>query len=699
MAYTHDDGFRISIDNLSIRKLDGSDDIELYGKKTQRIGDALVALTIKESILESSIIGSMIIKEPSHMIDDFKLTGQDEILHIEMNNPTIPDSNITLELCITEAHEANDISTMENVYGKDLTRNYYKINFCSCESYYFDLDVLGQENNAEFMNTDRFLKIATCDLTEPGQCKENEEVGLVNTLATKYFNGGKWHIENPMDIEGTHNSIWLKTNPNLYPWGKESNPMTLMQLMSNLTENSLAKDMKHANFLFWNDFDGWHFKSIAQIIKENRNDILKSSQIWYDLTKKYVYQKSKFITGKKEYTKDKGDPIIVELSKSSDTNHFGLWNNGAYSSYYEYIKPRHTDPYFKYTDSQKSHETKFISYSYQDVWQNPEKCDWETIETYKLIPDKIKTNIDEDAPNKSREFKKNEIYGYFSSPYNNDDSNKYDYLSSRIDNGKLGKQNNVMWQTMLDQTNLSISKLENIYKNVIGPTTSRIDWYLRLKNLKEKWNVYRHSICCDAQDAKTQFFAVIDDAILVSDDGGEANRGGIYEYTWREVELWPQDAVNGFETDEGGEPEILTDEEAPITVVVVPNGLKGTAMETDGAWNLNELMNTKENDDVYVGPGVNVADDDFNDYPEAYQMMPVGGYFKVGYDPCADDHENKIHFHKHIVQMHKIPSHMLEFIVSSDTEDNEEGDEGTKPEEIYFFDVPNAHDGLCDCIE
>jgi len=709
MVYTHDSAFRISIKKLALRKLDGGKEIEFYGPDTSAIGDALISLTITESILDSSITGSMVVKEPSHLIDKFVLTGQDEIFHIEMETPGIPNSKKKLELCVTEGHRVDDVADIATVIEARIERGYYKISFCSCESLYYNVDVLGQEQNAEFMNKDRFLKISIDsekktddeEAATPSDEEVDEEVktGLVNTLAPKYFNGGKWKIANPMDIEGTHNSVWLKANQNLYPWGKDSNNPNLMQLMETLAENSIDTNQIHANFLFWNDFDGWHFKSIAKMIKENKNEILKSSEISYDLSKEYVYAPLKFVVGKKDWVDKKGDPKIMFFAGNLEQDHMGLWNSGSYSSYYDLIKPNYGDPYFNYLDSSSSIKSKLIEYSYQDFWTEPDNCKWETIETYKILPSKIKTSIDKESPNKSREIKKNEIYGYFGNIFNNSNSIKYDFISSRINDGKFGKRNSVMWQTMLDQTNLKISKLENIYKNIIGPTKENYEEFLRLKNLKEKWNVYRHSICCDAQDVKSQFFAVIDDAILVSDDGGEANSGGIYEYTWREVELWPSDAVNGFETDDGEEPEILTDGEAPITVVVVPNGLKGTAMETNGAWNLNELMNTKENNDVYVGPGVNVADDDFNDYPEAYQMMPVGGYFKVGYNPCADDHENKIHFHKHIVQMHKIPSYMLEFIVSSDTEDNEEGDEGTKPEEIYFFDVPNAHDGLCDCIE
>jgi hypothetical protein len=111
-------------------------------------------------------------------------------------------------------------------------------------------------------------------------------------------------------------------------------------------------------------------------------------------------------------------------------------------------------------------------------------------------------------------------------------------------------------------------------------------------------------------------------------------------------------------------------------------------------------MNTQEGDDVFVGPGINVADDDYNDYPEAYQMMPVGGYFKVGEDPCTIEDGADVYYHKHIVQMYSIPYYMLEKIIPNDNDNPPENQNWlhTQPESIYFFDVLNAHDGLCDCL-
>ena len=153
-------------------------------------------------------------------------------------------------------------------------------------------------------------------------------------------------------------------------------------------------------------------------------------------------------------------------------------------------------------------------------------------------------------------------------------------------------------------------------------------------------------------------------------------------------------------------------------------GMKGTIREEDDtewsnpAYNLNELMNTVEGDNVYVGPGVNASDDEHNDYPEAYQMMPVGGYFPIVdgmlVDPCEldEDGDGPLIHRGQIVQMYRIPNYILgaldedgEVIRGAIVPEEEDmysleggGKDPTIPKDIYFFDVPNAHDGLCGCL-
>ena len=727
MPMTHALGYETALQKVVIKKIKGGEELCLVGCGTNWVEE----ITIEESLRSTSVVGNMVVKEAGDFMDKFVVTGHDETVYIEIENFTIPGSDHKLEFCINDIHKLGDAATSD---GRGTSKKIkWKVHFVSCEPMY--LDIPDWQEKAGYVDEDRFLKIAkgrsqtgsgsSCTSCSFSRLEDRPEEGeedlkdLVGELADKYFNPGATDYskaQNEMEIEGTHNGIWLKSHPNLYPWGKSTNTMSLMQTMTNLAENAITYDMKHSNFFFWADWDGYHFKSVNQMIEDT--NIPKSSEGAPDLTTPHVYQRSDGVTQLK-YLTGKGDPKILYQMESQGYDHIGHWQDGAYSSYYEHTEPNYSDPYVDYLDASSQYPSKIVDYDYHRDWE-----EWNTIEEYKIISDEIDTSLDKENPQKNRLYRHdNDIYGYFS-PYLNDPNPKpYDFIASRLEQGNRGKRNSIYWQAQGDFCNYSLADLEKVHKKIIKPSEENYKEFLRIKNLKEKWNVYRHSICCDKQDIKKQFLAVIDDAALISDDGGTPNRGGIYEYSWREVEIWPTGAINGYCTEGDEEPEILSSDDAPLSVVVVPCGLQGKhfmdtgdngeepsipSQWTNGAYNINELLNTKIGDDVYVGPGVNVADDDFNDYPEAYQMMPVGGYFKVGDDPCANDHEETIHFHKHVVQMYRLPAYMLECIgpdgsesdeSSSDDNGGEGEPENLGPEEIFFFDVPNAHDGLCGCIE
>ena len=702
---THNRGYSIDVSKVTIKKMSTGGEIDIVGGDAGGMGSLLLTLTMTEDILKSAITGNMVIKNPGRMIEEFNITGQDEVIHIEMNTPHLEDSEHVLEFCIVSVNEFGDSANTISKRGGPIKDSKSQLHFMSCEPMYLDIaDWKG--GDGEILNQDMFVKISDGAKSGiAGAIEEvlewaglNEEDGLVDTIAPKYFNGkpGQWMCgkqSEGMDIEGTKNTIWLKTNPQLYPWGKETNSMTLMQLMNNLAENAIDENETWCNYVFYHDFDKWHFKSIKKMVEENKNNIPKANEAGnIETTRKYVYALSDGASLKEET--DTGDPKVLKSVSVTSANHLQIWKQGAYSTYYHHVQPDYSDPYHYYMDTATIHKNKFIDYDFHREWDDKS---WKlfSIENYKYLPDAVPTKIDAEKPNKNLRFRNiPEVYGYLGDAYNsNNPHNKSDFLSSRAGDGSLGKRNDVMWQAMSDQTDLKLEKIKIIQQDVIGPTRGNYIEYLFKKNLKEKWNIYRHTICCDKIDDKRQFLAIIDNATLVQDNG----KGGIYEYEWREVEMWP---ANDSEESEGGE--IVSSPDSPITIVVVPEdkgGLQspGELRSLPKAYNLNELMNTQEGDDVFVGPGINASEKEgsypeANDYPEGHKMMPVGGYWKLGDDPCEDSP----HFHKHIVEMNVISDDMLETITPIGEEEEEE--QGWDViDKIYFFDVQNAHDGLCSC--
>ena len=681
----------IRVNKIKINKPNGGSlDIVPAPVENGVMQELFVNLSLNESILQTGITGILKIKETGTVGDYFNLIGNEKV-EIEIESPDIDDAYHELTLCVNNVRFTGD-ETIDALSGNSARAGSgWELELISCESYFLD----SGNFNLDYMDGDYIGRIS--DFVE-----EN--------VASKYLNPNSVpeysFAQNDMEIETTSNSIWLKKNHNMYPWGKDVHPPNLLSLMNNLCENSVTDDGVGVNYLFWQDFDGWHFKSVRKMIQDSDTSwgfgLFGSSPRTYIVTDKDIPES--------EWTE--GDPRVQSFRVVSEYDHMSCLQNGAYSSYYELIKPNYDDPYFDYLDFTTRHmksggkwgEREIVTYDYhRDIEEWGDEDDGGRVEIYKLIPDTFQTAIDVSdpdniTPKSSRLYDESNLYGYFASPYNYYGEMDHDFFGSLYTKGKYGKTNDILWQTMFDQTDLKGIEgeinIQTIQKNIKEPLYRTYAEYVRLKNLKETFNVYRKSVCCDAEALeKYTFFAVIEDAVKVQDNG----RSGIYEYSFREVEMWHKDSI----LENPGE--VITPEDSPITVVAIEGGMEGIASlegeRKNPAFNVNELMNIDQEDDVFAGPGVNLADDDFNDYPEAFQMMPVGGYFKIGDDPCEEQEEGEtgVYFHKHIVQMYRIPNHVLETIIPVEQEADEEPDPEI-PTEIYLFDVPNAHDGLCGCL-
>ena len=689
------------IHSINITKWDTGTSVQLFPnplpEDEQEGEDIFGSFTMTSSIFTPGLVGRLKFKDPGLFGESFSLSGT-EFVDFDISNPRIPNSRKQVRLCVEDIRHIGDIA--EEVLG-GVTRKAgtgWELVLMSCEAYML------KWNDSEYHENGFLGKIASTEPWDP-----SGEPGLVNQLATKHFNpGAKIYstASEPMDVENTSNTIWLKQNHNMYPWGKDIPPPNLIQMVNNLSEHAVSEDQSAVNYTFYQDLDKWNFKSIKKMIKDSYekkiivdefpgdqgervyvvSDDGIEENIWFDLT-------------------GGGDPRILSVVSVNEWNHIASWNGGVYSAYYELIRPNYEDPYFDYLDFTTNHtvnpkwwegldfldlfgsDTEFgdreiVAYDYfEDI--DVGYSEGNSVEEYRLVPEAMKeytkiegTRSSEISP-RTRRYSPGPIYGYFGSAFNNPNEHENDFLGSMYTDGRTGTPNDVMWQTMNDSTALEASTLWTIQNNIKNPNKEAIKNYIEMVNLKEKWNVYRHSICCNKKTEKNTFFAVIEDAKLVQDN----DRGGIYQYGFREVELWPMDDVD--ETKTSGE--ILTPPDAPVKVVTVPCGHEGEAEGVGAAFNINELFNSQEGDNIFVGPGVNVADEDFNDYPEAFQMMPVGGYFKIEDNPCEQGGDD-VYYHRHVVQMYKISPTYLESIGTFD-----------EREEIFLFDVPNSHDGFCDC--
>ena len=785
---------QINIIKLVIKKRFNDEKLQIVPAPSGKVAtqELFINMSIDESIFKEGVSGILHIREPGTLGDDFNMIG-DEYIEIEMESPGIGDAYKNVTFCVTDVTFVGDEAD-ETLSGPGARANAsWKIQFGSCETYFlshlnygggdlslFKSDFEGHDENLSGSESGKIFlgKIASEEsgrnndknaLESAGDfikniftSDEGDELpkrGFVNVLAEKYFDPGATPYSksnNKMQIEETHNAIIVYENKPLYPWHKVGVSPNIIQLMNYIAENSVTTDLKGVNYVFYADMDGWHFKSIRNIIQNSETSFFGFE---LDAPRKY------FITDI-DVPEDKwinGHPRIKMFRVSREYDHVRMFHVGAYASSYRYIRPRIGNPYSRFMH-RNGVSSSSVHYNYLNTdWGGMDEGG--RIEEYPLISKErweeylshsVKTITDDSG-----------MYGYFGNHYNAMDTS-YPPVQ-----GALGWKE-LRWQAMFDQTDLNFSTLYKIRKTMpymyddVLPTTSQLlggtkYQYTAKANLKKKWDIYKHVVCCvdeteERDMEKYAFYAVLESATpiyqmpaskldedfkneSVDDPDYQKFRSNMYVYQFREVEFWDDIDKDSLRRDSGegstGEYEVLyyndkhtypdhediefSDTQPRFYVVLSNNNEHGVAGQ---AYNINEFTNMgvdfgsdeNEHPDFFVGPGVNVSgsasteDEDLtdtNDYPEGNRMLPVGSYIKSGDDPC----DGEFYYHKHIVKMYAIPEWTLTsgaWMVNKGAAGGEGGEGGgkkscskkqlSKEKKIYVFDVQNAHDGLCSCL-
>lgn len=714
----------ITISHLAIIKRSGESRLTVLPspEKDGVSEDIFINMTISEGIYNNGVSGVLKVREPGILLDKFNIIG-DEFVVIEMFNPDIEGASKSLKFCVTDVTFSGDEASEALMGPAARADAHWTIEFGSCETLFLGgtdhSDIFGnihtkdeigrlsdgelQDNNASILKDDMgeyfigpiaseekeridlnafqeagetiddFLEFFE-DIFDGEEEDEFPKTGLINHIAKKYFDPGvtPFSVSNEMmKIEPTHNTIFLYKNKALYPWKKPGQNPNIIQLMNYIAENSVTKDLKGVNYVFYADLDGWHFKSIRNIIQKGETDFFG---IVLDSPRKYFitdvdFPVSQWISG---------HPRIQSFRVTKEYNHLKLFNSGAYSSDTEIHKPNvysrlgHS-PFLDGSDKDSGASgpppTQSVEYHYlDDNWGGMD--DGGQVEEYKLISENWRTHLSENR----KGIYDDGIWGYFGNWYNNPRPNLSYPATLPSESFK--------WQSMYDQTNLKGSELYKI-KSVIpkkykesGVTVDSLEGgiipgYKEKRDLKRKWDVYKHVVCCAPVDdvpkeediEKYAFYAVIESATPIygllntgeeeenNGEGATASMGpqmgesstenvkdqqfrsNMYQYTFREVELSSyvneellKETTNGegsqgasgdieilYYNDEDTYPEhadiTITDNNPNLYVTIVPDGVTG------GAYNLNELLNMgvlfdDDPSDVYnffVGPGVNVA--------------------------------------------------------------------------------------------
>lgn len=297
----------------------------------------------------------------------------------------------------------------------------------------------------------------------------------------------------PLLSENTLNWVWLKKDYNFYPWGKMASPPRFNQLVQMLTENAVHEqwnsNVRAANFFFWRTMDSWNFFSLESLVK-------KQPTREYNLTPDMNQAESIHNLSTSN--------VSEGLLKSSDeTDNLALLNSYAFGSNYLLVEPKYVDdPYGRYLDNQKAHVIGEIKYNYLK-----DGIYWSRLPQPDGVKDFISKGLNFDPFNSayalefSSKIVQNRIidknYGYFSPGYFNRQNNVpweyYGYEHS-------SRQEETLWQTQFDITDLDAERLRWFQKEVKKYVREKRKEYADKKNLKEKWKVYKCSICCAGSD-------------------------------------------------------------------------------------------------------------------------------------------------------------------------------------------------------
>lgn len=295
--------------------------------------------------------------------------------------------------------------------------------------------------------------------------------GLVNSIFSKLK-------LDQYEIEPTFNGVWIKSNEVSYPWAKHKGQMTLTNLFQYICNYAISSSNVNAvNYFMWRDRDGYHFKSVERMIRDQKNAELE--QIYF--------------------TTDTGTVNGVRrIEQMHEPNIYQLTKLNVFQSFYEKIVPNYEDYYLDFVDSSISFTRKVVDMDY-----HKDSNLWSRIERYKIIPDAQKTSVfSEDLAGRRTNAEKtpvqslridDNIYGYYDeSRLNTPFPQPWEYIGKTADS----RWNDVSYIPQYDMTDLDVITFHTIHKKIREPLREKRARYSYLKNLKRKWEVYRCKVCC-----------------------------------------------------------------------------------------------------------------------------------------------------------------------------------------------------------
>ena len=554
-------------------------------------------MSIEEGIFNGGLSGFIILNDPNPNNDVeglpcignlaktgamIRFTFTTEILEEDISE-TLGVSGSGLEFYVYNVSIVSDISPGIVKLGSSQAVT-YRLEFASYESTalnYQTIDIFPEDEDYVGTISDFVTELCSPDkigvlAPSPNDLPPTDNIVMNTTMVGP-------------EIFPTYNGAWFKRKQSLYPWGKEKGIPSLNTLVSaslnyaiptvdsdKENEDRGAKQEKNASYVFYQSLPTgqWHLVPIGGDIVSDSGESAKS-----------LYRKN-YIDGSENdgfhtyrFTMDETTTKRIESFKLiKDKDLLELEEAGAFGSSYRLIEPNYRGIYnginITSTDEDVSENTVYENsivgtrnnIYYHDAMSVASHLRQEmVVYTYdEFISDGIASSqnpllgdeLVNGRENPAFSSLVDTVYGYFDTSY------LYKPFPTRNDDYASSRGSRYMWQPIFDMCDLPLktnSKTEEIGIDSIIQTRNEYERgrlaYAVLSDLKEQWNRYKNSVCCDSSIGGDKFLAMLvgattggpgeeeddydrDKVPFAIPDG--ATVGNLYRYSFVEVEVWPR---------------------------------------------------------------------------------------------------------------------------------------------------------------
>lgn len=629
------------------------------------------SIVLDEDMFSESVSGTLYFYDPAFIIEQMAFTSYDNI-QIKLQYGT---QTKTLSFKIVEIASGSNI-VEKNILGPLGNTVPVAVRFASDQLVYKNFDTMLLRSFIGKISYDKSTGEKIPSLVEGlEKCQDIPGDGFVQYVFNQFGYGTNTNnTQKTLKADNTFNDVWFKVNPSHYPWSKLGVPAKIGQMMNYICEYACySKNQNAVNFFFWEDLDKFNFRCVESLLKEP--------------------VKASYTPSLNENDID----AIVDLQVITETPVAKLVNNGAFSGEYTRIKPDWTNPYRTILDTSEGLKRTRVVYDYYNV---EDKNKFAKISPFPPIDVNDVSIVY--APNRISDSN----YGYYQEAYGQKElpwwnywDSAYKYYEGEQIAGLTSEVERIegnYWQSQFDFCELPASCLKKIYEEIKWPLTKDRLYYSYLKRADVKWKFYRNTILGE-RNLPSSFFAILTDARKIYSN----KFGGIYEYGFQEIELWPKSASPGFVNTSAGivvqsrKDHVGNGRDYPFTVVTVPWGIRGIA------YNTNELLNTTlpvgveegapGEQTAVIGPGLSVKVDPGGVSPDSpfsnFTMMPVGEHIVKTGDGTSSVYVGRI------VKIDTVNSSMLDLIAQ---DINQCGIVyNSEYSNMFLFDVENAIDGEC----